>query len=158
MGYEIKLIVGKRGYSMKEVERDLTKPYEDGSGFEYKKDEKGNYIYTGRNEIYFQIMGIVELCKIGDGPLSKVVSKSHKLGNEFSKVDFVLFYGFDGDEQFSEDKYGDYSWPVPVKEVCAALSQELSEGEDYRRFVWALALLNSMKNDSEQLEVIFWGH
>lgn len=65
MGYEIKMLVGKSCLRAKEIERDMSKPYSDGSGYEYKRDEKGEIVYTGREEVWFQVMAEVDLSKLG---------------------------------------------------------------------------------------------
>jgi len=41
--------------------------------------------------------------------------------------------------------------------VVEALKKDAKD-DDYRRFKWALALLEAMKDDSERLSVLLYGH
>ena len=45
MGYEIKMIVGKLSFEEEEIERDLAKPFSDGSGYDYKYDANKQLIH-----------------------------------------------------------------------------------------------------------------
>lgn len=159
MGYEIKIIIGK-ATSVKHPEWDLSdKPYKDGSGFEPKRDAKGNILYTGRTECWFQVMATLDLCKLGyqKDPLNDLIAQSHQTAKEQAKTLFHYYYADDGNTKIVEDRYGAALWPVPVKEVLAAM--KLSEdAKTYRRLIWAIALLESMVEDSEGLEVLFYGH
>lgn len=159
MGYEIKLIIGKASEGSNEIERDMSKPYSDGSGFEYKKDANGEYVTTGRMERYFQVYAEIDLCKIGyeDKPLNALSAKSHK-GPE--KEVYYFFGTTEGNKDGREDRYGERLYPIPAEEVLAALkdAQEREGSEPYRRFKWAIALLESMVDDNEGIQVLFWGH
>ena len=158
MGYEIKLYIGKTHSDREEIARDMSKPYEDGSGFEYQKDTKGEYIKTGRIEKYFSIYAMVDLCKCGyDSKTYALSGKSHKLGNENKDKYFYYFYGSDGNSQVVEDRYGDYMHAIPIQDVIDALIVD-SQEDEYRRYKWAIALLNSMNTDQENLEVLFFGY
>lgn len=157
MGYEIKLYIGKVRLDHEEIARDMSKPYEDGSGFEYQKDKEGEYIKTGRIEKYFSIYAMVDLCRCDyNGKTSALSAKSHKLGNENKDKYFYYFYGSDGNTQV-EDRYGDYMHAMPIKDAIKALTAD-SQKDEYRRYKWAIALLNSMKDDQENLEVLFFGY
>jgi hypothetical protein len=158
MGYEITLIVGKSS-SVRGPERvdDLSKPFSDGSGYEWKKDENGIPLTTGRQEIFFMTMAEINLCKIGSGHLSVLVDSTHKMGDKDSKNAWYIYGTTDGNKSAKEDKYGDKLYPVPISDVLDALKADHAS-DNYRRFRWAIALLESMKDDPEKLEVIFWGH
>lgn len=158
MGYEIKLYIGKAYRDCEEIARDMSKPYEDGSGFEYQKDKDGNYVKTGRIEKYFSVYAMVDLCKCGyDSKIYDLSGKSHKLANENKDKYFYYFYGSDGNSQVVEDRYGDYMYAMPIKDTIKALTADRQKDE-YRRYKWAIALLNSMKDDQENLEVLFFGY
>lgn len=159
MGYEIKILIGKARQSTQEIERDLSKPFEDGSGFEYKRDESGEFIRTGRDQIYFSIMAMVDVCRADYyGAVYALAKKSHEIAKSLKEKQVVEFYLGDGDKELTEDRYGDPFYPIPIKEVCAAIDQDMIADPDYRRFVWAKALLDSMKDDTEDLEVLFFGY
>ena len=159
MGYEIRIIVGKRCLSPSpEIAVDETKPYKDGSGFEPLRDEKGDYVYTGRNEQWFDAMAGVELCKLGhqDDALNRLIQASFQKAKD-KKDHVIYFYGIDGNIKQTEDRYGAKMWPVPVTEVLEAMKQTESTAT-YRRLQWAVALLEEMAKDPDQLEVLFYGH
>lgn len=159
MGYEIKLIIGK-ATSVKHREWVLSdEPYADGSGFKPKCDAKGNILYTGRTECWFQVMATLDLCKLGyqKDALNDLIAQAHKTAKEQAKTLFHYYYADDGNTKITEDMYGDGFWPVPVKEVLAAMKQS-ADAKTYRRLIWAIALLESMAEDREGLEVLFYGH
>lgn len=158
MGYEIKLYVGKPCLEGDEHARDMDQPYCDGSGYHYKKDEKGNFVPTGRREKYFMVMAMIDLCKLGyqDDALNKLIAQSFEMGK--TNKDKLFHYFYDGNEQVTEDCYGATFWPVPVRYVLDAMKTVQDKDDPYRRLTWAIALLEAMKDDSEQLEVLFYGH
>lgn len=158
MGYEIKMIVGKTGLAMPEWKRS-NRRYEDDSGYEPERDDKGNIVYTGRNEHWFQVMAMIDLCKLGyqDDPLNRIIAQSHKHAKDTTKTDVWFYYADDGNTHINEDHYGAAMSPVPVKDVLAAMKQS-ADATKYRRLIWAIALLESMSTDPEDLEVMFFGH
>lgn len=160
MGYEIKMMIGKSSVRGPEYEHDMSKPFSDGSGYENKRDEKGNLLPTGRELIWFQIMAEVDLCKLGyqDDSLNRLIQKSHDDAKADAKHSYYV-YGLDGNMEFSEDRYGSKLSPVPVTDVLAAMNESHpTENSEYRRTKWAKSLLAAMVDDSEQLEVMFWGY
>lgn len=160
MGYETKIIIGRVGFASKEFELDLTKPHADGSGFEYKNDAAGKPIETGRMEHYFLVYAMLDLCKLGyqDDALNRLQTKSIEQAKRDSKTSVYYFYGEDGNRAIKEDRYGQGLWPMPVAEVLAAMKKSISRSDPYRRLLWAIALLESMKDDAEGLQVLFYGH
>jgi hypothetical protein len=48
--------------------------------------------------------------------------------------------------------------PLPIKIALDAMKKSIDKTNPYRRIEWAIALLEEMSKDKEQLEVIFWGH
>lgn len=160
MGYEIKLIIGKSTAGRPEIARDMNKPYSDGSGFEYKKDKKGNDVLTGKIEHYFSVYAELDLCKIGyaDNALNRLNTKSHDPKRRSKHV--YYFYGTtEGNKDARKDNYDAPLFPVSLKQVLKSIKEvQQAESEPYRRFTWAIALLESMAQDGEDLEVLFWGH
>ena len=157
MGYEIKLVVGKSGFSSEESAReDVAELDGDTAWFPYKKDAKGNLIKTGRTEIYFSVYGMIDLCKPGsNSELLKLDAKNHESG-------IVCWSLYLGDKEVKEDSYGDIFKPVPIAAVIKALEKDLEVSKDeysddngYRRFRWALGFLNAMDDDAE---VILYGY
>lgn len=159
MGYETKIIIGKASSIVGPEWALSDKHYSDDSGFEPKRDAKGNIAYTGRTEHWFQVMATLDLCKLGGqmDALRKLISESHKTGKEQANRYFYYYYADDGNTRIEEDRYGDKLWPVPVKEVLEAMKQS-EDAKTYRRLIWAIALLESMAEDREGLEVLFYGH
>lgn len=156
MGYEIKMIVGKSSPARNEFKLSSER-YDDDSGFKPERDESGNILYTGRKGHWFSVFAEIDLCKLGyqDDALNRLISKSHETAKENNPTEFYFFYGSDGNTEIKDDRYGSFFWPVPVREVLHAIREV---GSDYRRLKWAEALLASMADDMEEIEVIFYGH
>jgi len=158
MGYEIKMLVGKQCLNGKELVLNKEKPFSDGSGFPYKRDGKGNYVETGRAEAWFQIYAEIDLCKWGyqKDAFNDLVTKSHD--EKRAKKEVIYFYGTDGNTRITEDCYGAQMFPVPIKDALKALKASEDKSAPYRRATWAIALLESMVGDPEELGVMFYGH
>lgn len=102
-------------------------------------------------ETYFDIYAEIDLCKCGYSSAINCVRKH-------AKKKKVFWYGSDGNERVTEDRYGEYPTPVAIKTVIKALKKDCKKDE-YRRFKWALALLEEMnKEEIEKLSVLFFGH
>lgn len=157
MGYEIKMIFGRAGTPSEEFERDLERPYEDGSGFEYKKDARGNPVKTGRTEIWFNRYGQLDLCKLGsqDDSLNRLIRESFKRAKQ---NDATVYFFYEGNKQVKEDCYGAKMWPISAKEVLEAVNLLPPESMEYRRLQWAKALLESITKDFEDIQCLFYGH
>lgn len=129
MGYEVQMLVGKVHENMK------------------------GYCDDTKDKAWFQIYASVDLCKPG---YDAVVMKL----KDNSKADPVYMYSVmgDGDTQIAEDCYGETIVPIPIQNVIEALHTD-QRNDYYRRFRWALALLESMRDEEGgQLSVAFWGY
>jgi len=152
MGYETRLYVGKSTSLTHDVYKRSDKPEIDGEDvyYPYEKDNEGNLITTGKKSTWFEVMAMIDLCKTGHG-------------SEISKIDFKntdeshYWYFYSGNKEIIDDNYGDKSKPIPISVVLEALKKDYQESE-YRRFKWAIALLESMAEDKEELSVLFYGH
>lgn len=126
----------------------------------------------------------VDLSKIGNGPLSKLISYakgketpdfndwrflkdvkgSHldldpltseifDVGMSYSNVDI-----WQGDEKIIEDPYGDPLPAIPVKQILAAINEELKI-ERYRRFELAKVLLEELSSSKwDNIFIVPYGH
>ncbi len=151
MGYEIQLIVGNSASTAtREFERQ-TEPVICSDGevwYPLVKDDKGELVHTGRMERYFFVYGMIDLCKPG--------GDSHLLKLDWRNKDHhrLFWKYYMGTQEVTEDLYGDYAQPLPIKDVIEALEKDSAE-DDYRRFKWALGMLRAMPKDAE---VLFYGH
>ena len=154
MGYETRLIVGKACHTSDELKTGglIVDGSEEYAYRPYLKDNEGELIKTGRKETYFMVYAVIELCKCGhESAISKI---------DFKNTDeshYWYWYGIDGNTQIVEDCYGEKSKPIPIKTVIDALEADVTN-DDYRRFKWALGSLLAMKDDPEEIEVLFYGH
>jgi len=157
MGYEIKMYVGNLTDPRPEYKQDKENPFKDGSGFPYLKDENGDYVATGRTEQCFFVYAMIDLCKTGYGetPLNNLIDSLHEKAKKENT--FAYFYDVDGNTKIIDDEYGDLMYPVPLKIVLEAIKLTAQNDAGYRRFEWAIALLESMK-EHEEIHVIFYGH
>lgn len=157
MGYEIKVYIGKSTSSPMTEWKHTQVPYKDGSGFEIEYDEKGTPVVTGRLLHHFAVYAMVDLCKPGyqDDPLNELIALSFRQALERpDRVDY--FYASGSNTEVTEDRYGARMSPVPLVALCAALAA--MDDLSYRRLQWLKALADSMLQDSEQLEVMFFGY
>lgn len=106
----------------------------------------------GFKSTYFMIYAQVDLCKMGyDGEFHKHLPK-WKNKDASHKWEFV----FDGNSLY-EDLYGESFTPQPIETVLSVLKKE-AKTDSYRRIGWAIALLEAMKDDPEELTVLCYGH
>jgi len=163
MGYEVKLLIGEVSKHLEPDYKRSETPEIDGNTlyYPYLEDKNKKWIPNGREKRRFQIMGTLDLCKIGSGPLAKLIEKSTV---KAKKPKQYIYWYPDGNTEEEEDCYGDRFKPVSVKEVVKALEEEVAEAEakgeeQYRRFVWALGLLRAMQDYAgSELSVLFYGH
>lgn len=156
MGYEIKVIIGKSCLSHPEWKQSSV-PYSDGSGFEPERDTKGNPVLTGRTMQYFMPYVEIDMCKLGydSDPLNDLIGISFQLARKNQQT-VHYFYGSDGNIQITEDKYGAAMHPVPLKDLQTALNAITDMS--YRRLKWLKALVDSMADDKEELQAMFFGY
>ena len=66
----------------------------------------------------------------------------------------------DGDTPVMEDRYGDIPQPVPIGDVIESLKTDVATGAGYRRFKWALALLQAMEatQGDREFKVLVYGY
>ena len=114
------------------------------------KNEDGEFVYTDIEETYFQIYAEIDMCKIGSSHLMKVLTVNKDPLKE------IYWFGYDGNTRIHEDRYGDKPNETSIDDCIEALKLDVQE-DDYRRFKWALALLESMKEEKD-LSVIWFGH
>jgi len=144
MGYETHVIIGELGNEMNEYEDDLDNPFEDGSGYPHKKDDKGRLIRTGRFERYLMIGAEMCMGKIYDSALDSV--HTHYKKNPHLPDHIVYCYMKDGNSRFKEDGYGDPLIIAPFIDVMEAVREDVDRS-DYRRFKWLLSLMDSMEDN-----------
>jgi len=151
MGYEVKIMIGEVGMSANKMLReDKLKIESDGEAwYPYVRDEDDNFIKTDMIETYFMITAEIDLCKVGGSNLFKALKQNKDKLREY------YWYGYDGNMRISEDRYGEKAELATIEDCIIALKKDVKES-DYRRFKWALALLESMK-DSE-MKVLWFGH
>lgn len=134
-------------------------------------------------------LATMDLCKCGNGAVGRLVGKYIKSAKQSRRkfglyarnpqrqneaVDFLreLAEGRDDKEAINklaadiedgyitEDCYGDPLGVIPIEEFVQALKED-NEHEPYRRYQWAIALLESIiggYNDTTRLFVVTYGH
>lgn len=112
-------------------------------------------------QLWFSEECVIDLMKCYD-------SNVGRLAGDYMTKGKALLYWYENDKEVTEDSYGDKPTPIPTKKVIQALRKDvkvLDHGDSnlpYRRFEWALALLEAIENrdDGEKKEfcVIFVGH
>ncbi len=115
-------------------------------------DTKNSYSDDGT---YFMVYAHVDMCRLGDSALFELPWENNT--PDKNKWYFYAPCG-DGDTQVTEDRYGTRFRPVPLTDVITALEMDTTN-TDYCRIKWALALLKSIQeNSNEELTVILWGY
>jgi len=151
MGYETKLLIVQPGHTGDEYVRshwviEGEEPYKP-----YKEDENGDWIKTGRRETWVNVIATIDLSKCGyDSEIHQIDWKNTDKNHHW------YWYGSDGNTQIKEDCYEEKSSLIPIDVVLTALKKD-AEDSDYRRFKWAIALLESMEDD-KTLSILFYGH
>lgn len=151
MGYETRLLIGVDSSLTEDdcVYGDLI--IEDGEAYRpIKKDEEGTLLKTGRKATWFKIYASIDLCKCGYKSKINDIDNANNDENHY-------WYWYEGSERTSEDAYGRELKPISANTVIAALKKDV-ESYNYRRFKWALALLESMTDDSENISVLLCGY
>lgn len=154
MGYEVKLLVGQACGREKKAKRS-SHPEIDGDSiyYPYLKDLDGNFVYDGSYETYFMVTAHIDLCKPGyESSILAALRKNEDPNHEY------YYYGSDGSTRISEDCYGDKSDIHSLGEIIEALKKDVLN-DDYRRFKWALSLLESIRdNEGDDMKVMWYGH
>lgn len=150
MGYEVKILIGLPGMVSKKIERSTVGEIDgDSVYYPYVKDGNGVLVKTDVDETYFMIAAEIDLCKVGDSNLFKALEVNKDKKREY------YWYGMDGNVRISDDRYGDKPELASLEDCIEALKKDVAES-DYRRFKWALALLESMKGS--EMKVLWFGH
>ena len=129
MGYETELLIGSKS--------SLT----------------GKDRLTGKDVTWFEIFATIKLCECDLDSNLLALDRVNK-----DKNWSLFWFGSDGDERITTDKYDDRLQPVPIMDVINALKSDLKI-EDYNRFRWALSLLESMQNNEyKNITVLLYGY
>lgn len=86
------------------------------------------------NKTWFQVFGMIDLCKVGACLVPEEVTKAGKP---------VFIFGSDGNTKIHIDCYGSELVAVPIAEVIATLKL-INKREKYSRIKWAYDMLVSM--------------
>jgi len=129
------------------------------------------------NHSYFQIVGMVDLCKIGDGELSDLNS-CRKTGNfpiTPNSIKFIQSLNNEGREspryikssafcddpnvRAWEDKYSEPLYSYPAQEILNAIIND-NQKEKYRRYEIAIVTLQKFIEEfkNENPRVLLFGH
>lgn len=154
MGYETKLIIGVVGHTAPELKqhKNLRLDSDKQSAYRPLSMKNGKAVMTKNNATYFMVYATIDLGKCGfDSHISKIDHVNQ------DKSNYLYFYGDGGNQQIKEDLYGSYLKAIPIQEVIDALRKDVKK-DDYSRFKWALALLESMTLGGENICVLMYGH
>ncbi len=101
---------------------------------------------------WFQIMATVDLCKPG------YESEVYKLTTSDKSDPVYIFPPMgDGDTTITKDRYDSPLHTIPIDKMLIAMRKDEAR-DPYRRFKWAIAMLESMLNDSEELSCVLFGY
>lgn len=121
MGYELKMYVG-------EVVENQRKP--DGA-------------------VWFWVLGMVELFKVGDSHIRKVIKGGTR----------IYMYDLDANVEHTEDKYGENLIALDPQRVLKALRRDAADWPDMPTLKAAVAMLEAMlESGGKRLGVVLYGH
>lgn len=106
--------------------------------------------FPGETSAYFSIVGMVDLCKIGDGKLIK-------LDQAAPANPLVYFYGTDGNTKYEQDRYDKNLRVYPVADVLKALRAD-NRRDPYRRYAIAIAALSEAAKHFKSLQIVFYAY
>jgi hypothetical protein len=86
------------------------------------------------DKTWFQVFGMIDLCKVGGGLVSEEVAKAGIP---------IFMFDTDGNTKIVEDHYKTVLVAVPIAEVIASL-KAINAVENYSRTRWAYDMLVSM--------------
>jgi len=156
MGYEVMAMIGRLEKPEPAYKEDLENPFDDGSGYPYLKDEDGNRIPAGHMEQYFSLYAQIDLSKIAyGGNLSKTIKEYREKTKEQNSFPYC-YPGFNA-RKMTKDPYGETLVPIPLETALEAVKKEM-ETDDYRRLRWFKELLETMKDEKEDLVCVFYGY
>lgn len=100
---------------------------------------------------YCNVIAMIDLCKY------------YKWSNKAINYPMTscYFYTEDGKTQILEDGYGDPLREIPLDDAIEIFEEEFYSGEDYRRLVPTLTLLQSLKDNENQwneIVVLHYGY
>jgi hypothetical protein len=120
-----------------------------------------NKIKMEKGNLFFEDC-VIDLCSCGESSVSKLAENFM-----IRSGDGVLSW-YEGNRKRTTDSYGHKPTPIKIKQVIDALRKDvkvLDHGDNdrpYRRFEWALSLLESIEKRDNGREkefcVIFLGH
>jgi len=98
----------------------------------------------------------IDLACCGDSNIAKIAEQSFSVYAQ-PKIQY-----YEGDHTITEDACGSKPSLVPLEKIIEALKKDIKK-EDYRRFRWALATLESVSsldngNPMKEFGAIFIGH
>ncbi len=108
------------------------------------------------NLTYFQVIATLDLGKCTRSNILLLPWENLKNDTTF---EFFSPTG-DNDQSIIEDRYGNRMRPIPLDDVIAALEKDVRR-DNYRPAVWAISLLNKMREDAisdESFTVMLYGH
>jgi len=157
MGYDVNMIVGEASHDGGIFEVATLDMKKIGSGPLMERltghdyDHPDHWLYAGHNGYKFNEA-------VAASTETTLYSEGERRPNEVDKFVVDLW-----NDEIREDQYGEKLKAVPIDEVISLLREEIKSDESnpYRRFVLALALLESVKegwSSSERMTVLFYGH
>ena len=115
------------------------------------KVHKGFGVGKDFDKDWFQLYATVDLCKPGDSALLDLSNASEE------KEIYTYAVMGDGDSSVTIDRYDAKLRPIRIQDALEALYTDQRK-EHYRRFGWAIALLESMAHEEGgNLSVVLWG-
>jgi len=113
----------------------------------------GPLINFNNEESWLKVYATVELGKLGESCL---------YGLPFTNPKHPVYWFAptgDGDTQRYKDRYDQSLNPLPILHVIQKLQTDIRENNYFSRTTWALALLQSMHdNSTEDLYCLLYGH
>ncbi|MGI9569982.1 MAG: hypothetical protein ACR2PH_09670 [Desulfobulbia bacterium] len=108
------------------------------------------------NMIWAQVIGMVDLCKLGyNGSLTDVLGRS----STGYKGYIPYIFGSDGNSMIFEDCYGEGLGVHDPKEVAQAATKMYEEEEQYRRLAPFIGMVvGALQHDWKNLKILSYGY
>lgn len=104
---------------------------------------------------WLDVYAMVDLCKPGyDTSIYEMTGRGAK--KERSEP-LVYFFAEDGNTSVQEDRYGDKIQAIPIHKVIEAIQKD-AKRSTYRRFHWALTMLEAIAKDDPEAVVALYGY